>query len=192
MSNKAAIILAAGASTRLGKPKQLLMLEGENLLERSLRMASRAGYSPVVIVLGSSAQLISERSRLTGSEVIVNEDWETGLSTSIKKGVQSLQNVDGAVIMTCDIPAVTVHHLQALGETGAITASSYQNKRGVPAYFPRSSFPDLLQLNGDKGAWELLQTAHTIDLPSGELDIDTVHDLRQALEKFSQSSDRDA
>ena len=79
--------------------------------------------------------------------------------------------------MTCDQPAVTADHLCALASSTEPTASSYANRQGVPAWFPRASFPDLLQLTGDSGARDLLKQARTIDLPGGDLDIDTADDL---------------
>lgn len=183
MRRTGAVILAAGSSTRLREPKQLVAIGRENLLERSVRIAAQAGCLPVV-VLGFSAELIRKRCNLIGSAVAINEDWEEGMGTSIGVGIRSLLDVDGALVMTCDMPAVTASHLQELMMTGETTASLYAGRRGVPAYFPKSMFPLLVELQGDIGAKDLLQSARMVDLPGGELDVDTVQDVNQARELF--------
>ncbi len=169
----AAVILAAGASTRLGEPKQLVVLAGETLLERAVRIARDAGCRPVVAVLGAEAARIQERCALSGAEVLVNEAWPEGMASSIRVGVGALGGGDGALLMTCDQPAVTAEHLRALIANGEVTASAYSGRRGVPAYFPAASFPALLELRGDAGARELLRSAAAVELPGGELDVDT-------------------
>jgi CTP:molybdopterin cytidylyltransferase MocA len=79
---------------------------------------------------------------------------------------------------------VTVAHLQALMASGELAASSYTTRQGVPAYFPASAFEDLMKLEGDAGARGLLQSARCVELPCGELDIDTIEDLERAREFF--------
>ena len=186
MRRTGAVVLAAGASTRLGKPKQLVQIGAENLLERSARIAVEADCSPVVVVLGASADLIRNKSKLTGAQVVLNENWIAGMASSIRIGMEALQGVDGVVIMTCDMPAVTSSHLLALAESGEITGTSYSGRRGVPAYLPHSMFSALMELHGDTGARELLRTAPSIELADGELDIDTETDLRIAQERFGR------
>jgi molybdenum cofactor cytidylyltransferase len=184
MSRTGAVILAAGASTRLQEPKQLVMIGRENLLERSARVAAEAGCLPVVVVLGFSAELVRKSCDLGGSEVVINEDWAEGMGTSIGIGIRSLIDVEGAVVMTCDMPAVTASHLRELVTTGETAASFYGGRHGVPAYFPKSAFPLLAELRGDAGAKDLLQSARTVDLPGGESDVDTLQDVHQARERF--------
>ena len=178
------MILAAGASTRLGEPKQLVQLGAESLLERAIRIATEAGCSPVIVVLGASADLIQQQSNLHGAQVTVNDEWAEGMASSIRLGVSQLDRADGVVVMTCDMPAVNASHIQALARSGETTATSYAGRRGVPAYLPRPAFALLLQLRGDAGARDLLATASSIDLPGGELDIDTPEDLMIARECF--------
>ena len=181
--NTAAIILAAGASTRLGQPKQLIKLGGETLIDRAVRIAREAGCSPILVVLGAGLPGVVTHSRLEGAIKVINRDWQRGMATSIARGVEILQaiaNGDGVILMTCDQPAVTPDHLRALASSTEPTASSYAARRGVPAWFPRASFPDLLNLTGDHGARDLLKHAPTIELPGGELDIDTAADLAHA------------
>jgi CTP:molybdopterin cytidylyltransferase MocA len=175
----AAVVLAAGASTRLGEPKQLVRLAGETLLERAVRTAREAGCSPVVVVLGAEAEQIAEECDLSDAVVVVNEEWSEGMASSIRVGVGALQDADGVVLMTCDQPAVSAAHLRALMKTGAATASVYAGRRGVPAYLPASSFAQLLELRGDVGARELLRGADAVELANGELDVDTAEDLER-------------
>lgn len=179
-----AVILAAGASRRLGEPKQLVMLDEETLLERAVRVARQAGCSPVVVVLGASAELIQRGCNLEGTEIVLNEKWNEGMGSSVRLGVQAFWDVDGCVVTTCDMPAVTAAHLQVLTASGEVTASSYSGRRGVPAYFPASAFESLMELRGDVGARGLLQSARSVELPGGELDVDTMEDLERARELF--------
>jgi molybdenum cofactor cytidylyltransferase len=175
----AAVVLAAGASTRLGEPKQLVRLAGETLLERAVRTAREAGCSPVVVVLGAEADQIAEECDLSDAVVVVNEEWSEGMASSIRVGVGALQDADGVVLMACDQPAVSAAHLRALMKTGEATASAYAGRRGVPAYLPAASFAQLMELRGDVGARELLRGADAVELANGELDVDTGEDLER-------------
>jgi molybdenum cofactor cytidylyltransferase len=184
----AAVVLAAGASTRLGEPKQLVTLAGETLLERAVRAARESGCSPVIVVLGAGYVEILGYSRLGDAVPVINAEWVEGMASSIRLGVRALgsvaKDVAGVVLMACDQPAVTASHLRALMTSGEITASAYAGRRGVPAYFPKASFAALMELRGDVGARHLLRDAATIDLPGGELDIDTAIDLDDAERLF--------
>jgi molybdenum cofactor cytidylyltransferase len=180
----AAVVLAAGASSRLGEAKQLVRLGAETLLERAVRVARDAKCSPVVVVLGASAALIRAQCELDDAIIVVNHDWADGMGSSIPVGVSALRDVDGCVVMTCDMPAVTAEHLRSLMASGELTASSYAGRRGVPAYFPVASFPLLVELHGDVGARDLLRSARCMELSGGELDVDTEKDLARARELF--------
>ena len=180
----AAVVLAAGGSARLGESKQLVMVGGETLVDRAVRAAREAGCEPVVVVLGAEAERIRERCNLTGSVVVVNEAWEEGMASSIRVGVDAAGGADGVLLMTCDQPAVTAVHLLAVMAAGEVTASAYAGRRGVPAYFPASSFPALLALRGDVGARELLLEAATVDLVGGDLDVDTDAERDAAVKLF--------
>jgi molybdenum cofactor cytidylyltransferase len=184
MRSIGAVILAAGASTRLGVPKQLVKIGTENLLERTVRVATEAACSPVVVVLGASAELIQEKSNLSEVQVVFNEGWTEGMASSIRIGVKALHGVEGAVIMTCDMPAVTSSHILALTESGGITGTSYSGYHGVPAYLPKSIFSALMALQGDTGAKDFLRMAPLIELRHGELNIDTEEDLKIARQRF--------
>ena len=190
----AAIILAAGASTRLGQPKQLVRLGSETLLERSVRIALDAGCYPVVVVLGADAERVRADCDLGEAALAANDAWLEGMASSIRTGLATVQSklqenraqsqTAGVVLMTCDQPAVTSEHLRSLAASGEITASGYAGRRGVPAYFPASSFTALTQLTGDSGARDLLRTARTLPLALGELDIDTPEALAEARRLF--------
>jgi CTP:molybdopterin cytidylyltransferase MocA len=184
----AAIILAAGASRRLGQPKQLVQLGSETLLDRAVRVASEAGCAPVLVVLGAEADLIQSRCDLSGAIPVLNDRWAEGMATSIRAALEMFHveqfKVDGAMLMVCDQPAMTAEHLRVLAATGRITASEYAGRRGVPAYFPASTFTELADLTGDAGARELLRAAEAVPLAGGELDVDTPEALEEARRRF--------
>ena len=177
------MILAAGASRRLGKPKQLVRLHAETLLERALQTAVDAGCSPVIVVLGASSEMIRARSTLTSAEIVLNPEWEEGMASSIRAGIRVLPaTIEAVLLLTCDQPLVTARHLRRLASEAPAepVASAYAGKHGVPAYFPASTFVELLQLSGDQGARRLLAAARALDLPGGELDVDTPESLIEA------------
>jgi CTP:molybdopterin cytidylyltransferase MocA len=189
-----AIVLAAGASRRLGRPKQLLMCSGETLLERAVRLAGESGAAPVLTVLGANYATISASVDLLRNSIpVINDQWEKGMATSIHAGIKALDDVApwarGVLILTCDQPRLSSDHLRALierfvteGEI-AIVASTYAGVVGIPAVFSRTAFPELLALHGDKGARALLMKppCPLVALPfaGGEVDIDEPEDLAQ-------------
>ncbi len=187
----AGVVLAAGASSRLGEAKQLVELGGERLLERSVRVAREAGLAPILVVLGCRAEEIQKQCRFAGTRVVVNENWAEGMGSSVRAGVAALNaegaEVEGLVLMTCDQPAISVEHLRRLveaGAEGAAVGSSYAGRIGVPAFFPASRFGELLRLRGEEGARRLLVSANAVKLPGGELDVDTVEALEAARLRF--------
>ncbi|HEX3894083.1 MAG TPA: nucleotidyltransferase family protein [Terracidiphilus sp.] len=187
----AAIILAAGASRRLGQPKQLVGFAGETLLERALRLAKEAGAAPVLAVLGANFAPICASIPFNEAIPVFNEKWEEGMSSSIHAGLQEADvrapEAVGALVMSCDQPRLSVEHLRALMQAFAvrtaptIVASTYAGAYGIPAIFPRSVYPKLHALHGDKGARALLTKppCEIIALPfeGGEVDIDRPEDL---------------
>jgi molybdenum cofactor cytidylyltransferase len=189
----AAIILAAGASRRLGRPKQLLMHEGETLLARTVRLANKAGAAPVFVVLGAYHEQIRAAPGIEGARLVLNDRWEQGISTSIRAGLSALDGADpnavGALILTCDQPRLAAGHLGTLMESfqerpePAIAASRYAGIVGIPAVFPRLAFEQLLALRGDKGARAFLAKppCALIEVPfsGGEIDIDKPEDLAE-------------
>jgi molybdenum cofactor cytidylyltransferase len=180
----AAVVLAAGASRRLGSPKQLAMLGDEMLLERAIRLAREAGCSPVIVVLGAEHETILANCRLGDAVPVIHDKWEGGMGSSIRLGVLACEPATGVVVMTCDQPAVTVEHLQLLMRGPDVKASRYEGRNGVPAFFPQRYFGELEELSGDVGARNLLRSAEAVELKNGELDVDTAADLARARELF--------
>ena len=188
-ANPAAIILAAGASHRLGQPKQLVTYNnGETLIQRSIRIVTEAGASPVIVVLGANAAQIRKIIPVVPSiHIIENESWSEGMASSIRTGIAALRqyspHAQSTLILACDQPSVTADHLHQLFATSNngrnAVASTYANRRGIPAIFPSTIFSQLEQLTRDTGAREILQ-AHdllTVPLEDGDFDIDTLSDL---------------
>ncbi len=188
MARVAAIVLAAGASLRFGSAKQLIRLGGETLLERVVRVAFEAELYPIYGVVSADLALETVPRRMIP---IVNHEAIEGMASSIRCGVQALENADasssGVIILACDQPAVTVEHLQKLALGGLdVLASAYAGGKGIPAYFPAGMFGELLVLRGDKGARELVKEARSVDLEGGELDVDTVEDLDRARQLYER------
>jgi molybdenum cofactor cytidylyltransferase len=187
LSAVAAIVLAAGASLRLGSPKQLVWLGAETLLERTVRVAIEAALKPVYGVV--SADFRSEPAPV-GMIRVVNYEAAEGMASSIRAGLVALRSnveiVSGVIILACDQPAVTAAHLRELADgDGEVVASAYSGRKGVPAYFPCAVFEALMALRGDIGARELVQNARAVSLADGDLDVDTVQDLDRARKLYS-------
>lgn len=186
-----AVVLAAGASLRLGRPKQLLLLEGEPLVARAARLAGEAGAAPVFAVVGAEQEKVSAALAQVKCIPVANADWAQGMASSIHAGLSAMDaytpEAAGALILACDQPRLTAAHLRALMDAfaahngDAIAASAYAGKMGVPAVFPRAVFGRLRSLSGDKGARALLTDAPcpVVALPfdGGEIDIDLPGDL---------------
>lgn len=183
----AAVILAAGASTRLGQAKQLVELGGERLLERAVRIAREAGLSPVIVVVGARAAEITAQCDLRDARIVRCERWAEGMSQAIAVGIAAVAETNAAscMVLTSDMPFVTPLHLQALAKRrGEVRASAYAGRKGVPAHFPRAAFAELVRLEGDTGARDLLQSAPSVELNADALDIDTPGDLVAARARF--------
>jgi len=197
----AAVALAAGGSTRFGKPKQFALFQGETFIRHIVAAAIQASCTPVVVVTGEhSTEIGLELSGLTVS-IAMNPHWQSGLGSSIGVGVRHAINlapdVDAALLLTCDQPfvnaAVLTHLIQLRLTTGKpVIASAYAETLGIPALFDRSCFPDLLRLKGDSGAKEIiLARPHDVasfDFPAGEIDIDTAADYEKLDQPLSARS----
>jgi molybdenum cofactor cytidylyltransferase len=186
-----AIILAAGASRRLGQPKQLVRYNSETLLARAIRVAAESGASPVIVVIGAHHEQISSSMQFDHAIAILNPHWEQGIASSIHAGLEALERLaaasTGALILPCDQLRLTADHLRTLltaftaQAQPSIAASTYSNTLGIPAVFPRAAFPELMALQGDKGARALLLNPPcpviAIPFDGGEIDIDSPADL---------------
>jgi molybdenum cofactor cytidylyltransferase len=188
----AAVILAAGASTRMGRPKQALAWRGQTLLRRVALEAQAAGCSPIVTVLGARARSWGiEVQGIEGARVVVNRNWGEGIASSIVCGVQAARSAGATavILMPCDQPFVDAAVLQALiaahRERGApMAACEYGGGVGIPALFDRSRFGELARLEGDRGARALLadpKTVARVPFPGGAFDVDTPQDYERLL-----------
>ncbi|MGS2761125.1 nucleotidyltransferase family protein [Sinomicrobium sp. M5D2P9] len=192
----AIIILAAGSSSRLGQPKQLLEYKGKTLLQHAVDEALGTGTEHIVVILGASAGII--KSGIKGNKVIFleNPEYEKGMASGISLGTEYLvkktgNKTDAILIMLCDQPFVNSGLLTALlkkrEETGAaVVASWYKDNKGVPAVFHRSIFPELKDLTGEQGAKGIIRKyenrTETVEFPLGHIDIDTMEDYHRWIE----------
>jgi len=183
------VILAAGASTRMGQPKQLLPYQGSTLLRKTVATASSLG-GPVVVVLGANAGEV--RGQLDDPRVLTAENpcWSEGMGGSVRTGLGVLlaahPEVAAVIFMVCDQPLITAAVLQDLidehSRTGRdIVAAQYSNALGVPALFSSELFPELLTLEGSCGARQIIEkhrerTAE-VPFPEAAMDIDTPGDF---------------
>lgn len=189
-----AVILAAGASTRMGSPKQLLPLEGRPLVVRAVEAALASPAWPVVVVLGAHAEKI--RPVLARLPVFIADSpaWAEGMAASIRAGVTTLRQfsraLDGALVALCDQPAfsadVIAQLVAAQRATGrSIVAAHYHGRNGAPALFLREHFETLSHLTGEEGARTLLNGDPTrvasVELPALERDLDTPADVADYL-----------
>lgn len=185
-----AVILAAGASTRMGEPKQLLPLGGNPLVLRAVEAALASPAWPVVVVLGAHADKI--RPLLARFPVLIAENpaWVEGMASSLRTGISTLQqfsrSLDAALVALCDQPAFSAETINRLliaqRETArSIVAARYSGRNGAPALFLREHFAALTTLTGEEGARALLnaapETIATVDLPEMAADLDTPADV---------------
>lgn len=189
------ILLAAGNSSRLGQSKQLVELNGTPLLRKSAEIAQQTNC-PIVVVLGSQAEVHQKVIADLKTDVVVNQDWQLGMGSSLKTGLATLlnkyPNLAAVMVLVCDQPYLTYLHLEKLlndlhCQSQSIIASAYAKVIGVPAIFRRELFPNLLQLANDAGARKVIQQfpdqVYSVVLEKGEIDIDTPQDLAQLSKK---------
>lgn len=186
-----AVILAAGASTRMGCVKQLLTLGAQTLLSHAILQARKANFDRIVVVLGAhSDQILPIVGGDSQAETTLNPQWETGMGSSIHAGLNYLRETgsepDAMAILLVDQPHVTAYHLLAMRRLfrdtqAAIVAARYDGRLGVPALFRREMFPLLAALPASSGARQLLRhsgiTVEPFPLPEAAIDIDTPADL---------------
>ena len=188
----ATVILAAGESRRLGRPKALLSWKDQTLLEYILSQADGLPSAGTFVVLGAHAGEIQAACDLSQARVVLNEHWREGLSSSLRSALHVMAEdsvpYDAALILCSDQPALSADHLRLLieryGRNGCEhVASYYSGKIGLPAVFDRSLFPDLARLKGDHGAESLFREARgrccVVPFPGGALDIDTPEDYER-------------
>jgi molybdenum cofactor cytidylyltransferase len=197
----ALVLLAAGASTRMGRAKQLLEYRGRPLLRHSVEQALGSGCRPVLVVLGAEADACRQAIGDLPVAIAINPDWQEGMGSSIRVGVSALmaqedsrpepgRAADAVVIALCDQPLISSTFFDALVQRyverrAPMVAASYDDRPGVPALFARLLFPRLVALDGAAGAKALLQSAGghllTIPAPHAAVDVDTPDDYARLL-----------
>lgn len=183
----AVVILAAGGSKRLGRPKQLVPYGGKSLVEHVAQTALDSTADEVIVVVGAAADAVGEKLRTIPVKVVSNPNWTDGMGSSIRHGIEALSSgIECAVVALCDQPHITADLLHSLAlrhfESGsAIVASSYDGVLGPPCAFGSEVFPALRSLVGDSGARELIRKSSTpvdsITFTGGTVDVDTPEDL---------------
>ena len=188
-----ALVLAAGASTRFGSPKQIARLGGATLLQRAINAATEAVGPAIHVILGAHATPIAEMLDLNADQIALNTRWAEGLASSIRLGIERLPaDCAGALLVLADQPFVTGASLARLislwrAASEPIVASSYGAVIGAPCLFPRWAFDELDALVGDQGARAVIarHQAHVrvVPHPEAAVDIDTPQQLskQQAL-----------
>ena len=199
MNQIAAVILAAGGSTRLGQPKQFLDWGGRPLLAHAADVALLAGLDPVVAVLGCRAEEVREALGMRPVQTVMNWRWQAGLSSSLRVGLAALPfEIKAAIFLQCDQPLVTADLLRALisrfEETGRpIVYPEHAGRRGTPVLFARSLFPELAEVGGDEGGRAVIarhpDEVATVEVsdPDTLSDVDTPADYERLLASSLQS-----
>ena len=183
------IILAAGSSSRLGQPKQLLVYKNKNLLQHAIDEATAINTGEVMVVVGAKNDEIVSKIYTKSVQIVHNENWSEGMSSSIRAGLSALLKENtflaSVIIMLCDQPFVSTQLLNEIYEAKrtnnkGIVACFYKETAGVPALFASKYFAQLLSLQGNEGAKKIVMMngddVATIPFPLGETDIDTMQD----------------
>jgi molybdenum cofactor cytidylyltransferase len=185
VKNVAAIILAAGSSSRMGQSKQLLAWKSETLLSHTVNIVNASKVDAVYVVLGANEQ--AHRNAITNSNVTIlsNLAWAKGMGSSIKVAVNEVQQnplVDGVLLLVCDQPFLSTLHLNTMLEAfekqkRSIITSVYDRTNGVPVLFGKKHFAALMTIGDSEGAKKVISSAQEevigIMFPEGSVDIDT-------------------
>ena len=187
--NIGVIVLAAGSSSRLGKPKQLLSYQHKTLLDHTIDVAKNIAVDNLVVILGGNYEVIKENLNSSKVNTVYNPSWEIGISSSIRMGLLTLMEsnklLDGVILTVCDQPFLNSKLLTTMIEkaetTGkSIIASAYAETLGVPMLFSNIHFNDLITLDGKEGAKTLIKKYKDqvafVPFEKGEIDIDTASD----------------
>ncbi|TJY34659.1 nucleotidyltransferase family protein [Pontimicrobium aquaticum] len=190
--NIATLIMAAGSSSRMGQPKQLLPWNNTTLIENAITNALQLDTSKTIVVLGANSEQIISKIESYPIEIIHNPNWEKGLGNSIAFGVNHIKNnnpIDGVLVVLADQPLIHSSYLKEVvsvfnANKHQIIATKYPNgKSGVPALFDTFYLEELSIIDGDKGAKAILEkyadSVITIQLDTSILDVDTEEDYNK-------------
>ena len=203
--NVSIVILAAGASSRMGAPKQLLHIQGKTLIKRITEMTMDTICYPIVVVLGANRAIIRKELERMPITIIDNPQWEQGMSSSIKMGLvgayMTKKEIDAVIFLTVDMPLVSAELINKMINKASeehngnqkleIVACKYDGQIGIPALFKRPLFNDLLELKGDQGAKKIIienkDRTTLIDFPAGKVDLDTIEEYRKFVSNLNQN-----
>lgn len=182
------IILAAGASSRLGQPKQLLEHNGVPLVRHMAQLAVDFNAGPIVVVTGANAEAVTEALHDMRVRHVLNPNWQTGMASSLKVGVEALEKAfpEAILVLLTDQPYVSRALLEQLAEQAASThkniiASQYGDVLGVPILFRPAFYNALKDLTGDTGARKLVrdhpEEVASVPFEQGIIDLDTPDDV---------------
>lgn len=184
MPGLACVVLAAGASSRMGRPKPLIPLHGEPMVVRAVRAAQEAGFEEVRVVTRPEDVAVRQALEPWHVHLLPNLAWREGMGSSIALAVRSLPSeTQGVLLLACDQPAVThgllIRLAQGFSGPQSRVACAYEGGLGIPALFGAAWFPRLAALQGDRGAKGLLVEGHPLSIPfeAGAWDLDTPEDL---------------
>ncbi|MBF4494109.1 nucleotidyltransferase family protein [Flavobacterium sp. MR2016-29] len=194
-NNIGIVILAAGNSSRLGRPKQLLEYKNSTLLKNTIKEASLVQNSNIIVVTGANNELIEkELLEFPKIKTTFNPDWQSGMSSSIVKGLSELlvlyTDSQSCIFAVCDQPYVTAAVFEnlineAVKTRKGIAASAYAETLGTPVLFDKKYFNALLELKGQEGAKKVINTFlnDTVAVPfeKGDIDIDTEEDYNELI-----------
>ncbi|MEZ0542482.1 nucleotidyltransferase family protein [Fibrella arboris] len=182
------IILAAGESSRLGQPKQLLETNGVPLIRHMAQLAHDLATGPVVVVVGANAEAVTAALHDLQVRIVSNPDWKAGMASSLKIGVETLEKTfpEAILVLLTDQPHVSRALIEQLIDTAAsshkaIVASQYGDVQGVPVLFRPEFFDALKSLTGDTGARKIIQKhpdeVVSVPFDQGIVDLDTPEDV---------------
>jgi molybdenum cofactor cytidylyltransferase len=184
------LVLAAGGSSRLGRPKQLLPYHGVTLLDAVLQTARACAFDQLLVALGGSAAQVRSGVDLTDCQVVVNDEFSGGCSSSIAAAMGAVDpRCEALVLLLGDQPGVgarAVHALLAQRGDAPLAVCAYSDGRGHPFAFARKTFSELERLHGDKAVWKLLEERRgdVVEVPvDGPVprDVDTWEDYEAVL-----------
>jgi molybdenum cofactor cytidylyltransferase len=191
----AAIVLAAGQGTRFGKCKQLMPLDGKPLLQHTLERVNESEIDEVVVVLGAFAEEIQKQIQFDKERIVINPDFERGMSTSLQAGLRSIdRSADAVVIALGDQPFVEAKTIDALLDEyrrsrSRIVVPTYNGRRGNPVLIDRSLFERALEIRGDVGFRAVFGKEDVAEVPVSDsgviIDIDTMEDIECRMRRSS-------